>query len=253
MRNMNSWMDTWGRICWFDEYDDFDPYEEDSDAEVIKKIKNYYRAGVDFNMADRSEKGMTPLHYAAKFRSVKIVEVLIDGGADVRVGDDKGRTPLHYAAEVGNLDMVQYLVEHGPRNYEKVKDRYGKTADQYAALNGKEDVVRFFDELAHPEKAKARKEREKREREERKKVREKRFLNILIGLCAIAALSLGGYATAKILKKSNEKSKVEAEDERMSKESLYSIYNITDPSEKEKNSAKRIYGRNIRYKDFYRR
>ena len=212
---MNKWDDTWGQISWYSTY--YGNIPRDSDEKIIWKIKNYYNAGVDFNMANRNEEGMTPLHYAAKYSSVNIVKMLIDGGADVRITDKQGRTPLHYAAEVGNLDMVQYLIEHGPKDYEKVKDRDGKTADQYAALNGEESVVQFFEDLAHPEVARERKEREKREKE----AKEKRRLNtFVIGLCIVGALSLGGYATTKILKKADkdEKSKVELKAENTQKD-----------------------------------
>ena len=208
MRDMNSWDDTWGQIRWFDKYDDFDSYKAHSDAEVIRKIKNFYHASVDFNMADKGAAGMTPLHYAAKFRSVKVAEALVDGGADMCIADEKGRTPLHYAAEVGDLAMARYLVEHGPKNYEKIKDRDGKTAAQYAALNGYERVVRFLDNPSNPKAAKECGKVEWLGRKEKKEL-------IILSILAVLAVCWSRSVVAKQIEKAEkkEKSKIELKTE----------------------------------------
>ena len=55
----------------------------------------------------------TPLHIAALWGDVEIVEVLLERGADPNVKDDNGQTPLHIAAQEGHVDVVRVLLERG--------------------------------------------------------------------------------------------------------------------------------------------
>ena len=210
LRNMTTWGDTWGRIHWTEECKGYVTYEAHSDSEIIQIIKNYYHAGVDFNMTDAESGFVTPLHYVARFRSLRVAEALIDGGADMSVPDKKGRTPLHYAALVGDGKMVRYFVEHGPKNYEKVKDRDGKTAAQYAALNGHERIFRFLNDPSNP---KAAKECGKVEWIEKKKL-------IILSILAVLAIGVSGSVVAKQIEKAEkkEKSKVELKAENTQKD-----------------------------------
>ena len=45
---------------------------------------------------------MTPLHYAAKVGSLKIVKVLIDAGADSLTYNMDKKTPIQFAASNGH-------------------------------------------------------------------------------------------------------------------------------------------------------
>jgi ankyrin repeat protein len=60
----------------------------------------------------RSTNGETPLH-AALMRDRKIVQMLLDGGADVNYSDRWGRTPLHWAVEANDLALVDLLISRG--------------------------------------------------------------------------------------------------------------------------------------------
>lgn len=52
------------------------------------------------------------------------------------------QTPLHYAAFYGHLEVVQALVEHGvPLD---IPDKFGRLVHCSAALNGHLDVVRYL-------------------------------------------------------------------------------------------------------------
>ena len=41
---------------------------------------------------------MSPLHYAARHNHLDVITLLVEFGADVNIRGDDGLTPLHYAA-----------------------------------------------------------------------------------------------------------------------------------------------------------
>lgn len=57
--------------------------------------------------------GSTALMYAARFGHTKIVQILLQEGADVKAKDSKGETALMGAASIGRVRMIQSLVEKG--------------------------------------------------------------------------------------------------------------------------------------------
>ena len=65
---------------------------------------------VDVNQSNN--RGNTALHYAVAQKH-SVVQLLIDAGADVEAQNRLGRAPLHCACEIGELDIVQMLVEAG--------------------------------------------------------------------------------------------------------------------------------------------
>jgi ankyrin repeat protein len=71
----------------------------------------------------RSDNGETPL-LAALMRDREIVQMLLDGGADVNYSDRWRRTPLHWAVEAGDLALVELLVSRGANvNARDITDR----------------------------------------------------------------------------------------------------------------------------------
>jgi len=63
---------------------------------------------------DKGYKGMTLLHYAAKYKGVNDIENLIALGADISAEDNNEQVPLHYAVRYNNLGVVKNLVSHNP-------------------------------------------------------------------------------------------------------------------------------------------
>lgn len=51
--------------------------------------------------------GRTPLHSAILGQHNLVVELLLSGGADVRVKDERGDTPLHTAVRIGDERVLQ--------------------------------------------------------------------------------------------------------------------------------------------------
>lgn len=68
--------------------------------------------GIDINATDRS--GMTALMYACCHGSLKLVEFLIDSGANVEMNDyQNGETALFFAVRFNHISCVQFLLSHG--------------------------------------------------------------------------------------------------------------------------------------------
>ncbi len=61
--------------------------------------------------------GLVPLHYAAFWRAkksqLKLIQRLLDAGADVRSADDQGYTPLHDSVYDNDPEPVRLLLEAG--------------------------------------------------------------------------------------------------------------------------------------------
>ena len=56
---------------------------------------------------------MTPLLFAVSSGHLSTTKILINGGADVNIGDKEGKTPLSIAIEKGYSDLAPLLKEYG--------------------------------------------------------------------------------------------------------------------------------------------
>ena len=57
-----------------------------------------------------------PLHIAARFRNLALVEFIVDQGVDVNDCDSDGWTAYQYAWRNNDRTMMDYLVDHGAQN-----------------------------------------------------------------------------------------------------------------------------------------
>jgi ankyrin repeat protein len=79
------------------------------DADTIAQL---LKQGANPNQ--RYDDGCTALYVAVEFGYSKIVELLVEFGADVNAKKlDSGETPLLFAIELGHLNIVQFLLSHG--------------------------------------------------------------------------------------------------------------------------------------------
>ena len=70
------------------------------------------RRGTDVNKANPCD-GHTPLHEAAEYGSLPVIELLISKGARIDARNKLGRTPLFQAATKGHRDAAICLLDHG--------------------------------------------------------------------------------------------------------------------------------------------
>ena len=88
----------------------------------------------------------TALMIAARQGKFKIVQYLIDNGADITLKDKYGNTAFTIAAQRGHDKVVQCLIENGA-NLESL-DNHGQTALMHAAHNGHRKIVNLLVEAA---------------------------------------------------------------------------------------------------------
>jgi len=86
--------------------------------------------------------GYTPLHESVSNGRPKILQLLIDHGADVNCCANGGYTPLHLAAFTGHKDCVHVLLGNNA-DISKTDD-YGKTPMQTAELSARSDILKVL-------------------------------------------------------------------------------------------------------------
>ncbi|KAF6749483.1 ankyrin [Ephemerocybe angulata] len=78
------------------------------DGDLARVTELVEQHGLSPNGPD--ENSYTPMHAAASYGHLHVLEYLISKGGDVNVTDDDGDTPLY---TVESIDTAQYLVQHG--------------------------------------------------------------------------------------------------------------------------------------------
>lgn len=71
------------------------------------------KMGFNPNISASNIRYSAPLHQAAKFGHKAVIELLLEGGAEVNVLDSRDDTPLHYAAGNGQKAAAHILLENG--------------------------------------------------------------------------------------------------------------------------------------------
>lgn len=110
------------------------------DAEQVQRLLTAYPHIV--NCRDLDGRHSTPLHFAAGYNRVSVVEYLLAHGADVHSKDKGGLVPLHNACSYGHYEVTEMLVKHGANV--NVADLWKFTPLHEAAAKGKYDIVRLL-------------------------------------------------------------------------------------------------------------
>jgi tankyrase len=94
------------------------------------------------NCRDLDGRHSTPLHFAAGYNRVGVVEFLLSKGADVHAKDKGGLVPLHNACSYGHYEVTELLVKHGASV--NVSDLWKFTPLHEAAAKGKQEIVKLL-------------------------------------------------------------------------------------------------------------
>ena len=106
-----------------------DPIHDAASTGDLARIQAELDKGIDINAKD-ADYGGTALHFAAWKGHLKIVEFLLDNGANENALNGAQWTALFFAASEGHLDVVEYLIDQNV-NVE-LRDTDWRRADYYS-------------------------------------------------------------------------------------------------------------------------
>ena len=111
-----------------------------------EKLQRFFKNNLIIDIP--TESGMTPLHYACQNGNKKIVDLLIDLGANINSIDRKGNSCLHYAVYSGNESLVKKLVMYGINK--NIKNIEGDLALNIAEKKKYNDMIDILNEKKCP-------------------------------------------------------------------------------------------------------
>jgi ankyrin repeat protein len=110
------------------------------DVEVVQKLIEY---NADISAVDHG--GLTPFHLASEglhLRDRSVLRLLLEHGADINTRAKNGSTPLHFAMNFRAQEVVRLLLENGADV--NARGEQGSTALHTASLIGEIEVVRLL-------------------------------------------------------------------------------------------------------------
>lgn len=105
-------------------------------ADIVEKL---IRNGAPVDAVAKNPSLVRPLHSAVAAGSVRVVQVLLDAGAEPDAPQHGGWTPLHGAAQRGDADMIELLLRRGARAAVRSDD--GRTPADLARAKGHEAIA----------------------------------------------------------------------------------------------------------------
>ncbi|XP_063699423.1 poly [ADP-ribose] polymerase tankyrase [Culicoides brevitarsis] len=110
------------------------------DIDTVRRIVQSHPHTV--NCRDLDGRHSSPLHFAAGYNRIAVVEYLLENGADVSKADKGGLFPLHNAASYGHYEVTELLIKYGADV--NVADLWKFTPLHEAAAKGKYDIVKLL-------------------------------------------------------------------------------------------------------------
>lgn len=96
---------------------------------------------IDINITDRS--GLTALMYACSNGFLKLVEFLVENGADIEIKDNQsGETALFFAVRSNHPNVVKFLISHGVDK--DVTDKRNQTVHRIAESKNMIDILKLL-------------------------------------------------------------------------------------------------------------
>jgi len=110
----------------------------------LDKVENLLKEGADINITyskatDSDNGSITPVLYAASYGYTKLLEFLVDKGADLNLTDSQGNNPLLGATIRDNYANVKFLLDKGANI--NAKDNDGNTSLMIASRQGYRKIV----------------------------------------------------------------------------------------------------------------
>lgn len=109
---------------------------------LLDVLKEATRAESNSKDAD----GMTPVLWAAFEGRLEALKLLVGRGGDPDKSDQFGNTALHLASAKGHMQCVDFLVQFGVNLYALDIDNH--TAQDLAAINNRDNILRYLDAAA---------------------------------------------------------------------------------------------------------
>jgi ankyrin repeat protein len=105
-------------------------------AEIVRMLVGY---GLEVNARDGY--GNTPLHYAARWKSVELIGILLDAGAEIDAANKDGLTPLRLMLRTKpfKLDAVELFLSRGADPNERSTG--GRSVMEYARIISHDDTA----------------------------------------------------------------------------------------------------------------
>ena len=114
------------------------------DLEIVQVLLEY---GVDVNT--KNIYGCTPLDFASlggRHNEHRVAQLLIEHGADPDTRDVEGFTPLHRASSSGRVEIVCLLIEHGANVEANDYQVTGRTPLDVASGEQREKIIKLLSE-----------------------------------------------------------------------------------------------------------
>ena len=92
---------------------------------------------------DKTNEGLTAVHYAANKGNIRILKKLIENGADIDASTNIGKNVMHLAAEGNQPSMLIYLITEKQQSSQSA-DENGSTPLHWACYSGAEEAVDFL-------------------------------------------------------------------------------------------------------------
>jgi tankyrase len=113
------------------------------DIEIVNRLVLNNRTPQELvNCCDSEGRRSTPLHFAAGYNRIEVVQFLLEQGADVHAKDKGGLVPLHNACSYGHYEVTELLVQYGADV--NVADLWKFTPLHEAAAKGKFDICKLL-------------------------------------------------------------------------------------------------------------
>ena len=110
------------------------------DLEMVQILLDY---GADIGALDKN--GSSPLHCASHGffdGSRDVVRLLLDQGADPNLQTQNASTPLHLALQHGKIEIARLLVERAASV--EAQDKYGRTALDFALGEQRDEIIKLL-------------------------------------------------------------------------------------------------------------